>query len=297
MVNLEIKPLKNHDLYNVISIDHEIFNRLSPRSAVNLKGLYITDPQGCFALWDNDKLVGYSFCRTMGSEGYLGPVGILPRYQKKGYGKKLISATLKYLKLKCSVIGLETQPEAGANLGLYHKMGFKTGFPSLILQLPDSIISGKLCQIESISKMDISQQHFYLDTIDNWTRENLEGISYKRDLSITNKSGGIVLVAQKSGEPYGFLASFKSFFPHIWGVVETHRYQDEILISLLSNFRKSHGPGAVLLEVNTRYQKLVEILLKNDFKIKKSVNRMLLTGYEGKHMETSQDLIFRSWHA
>jgi hypothetical protein len=224
-------------------------------------------------------------------------VGILPEYQGQGWGKKLISHSLKYLKSRCQVIGLEVRPEAGENIGLYHQIGFRNGFPSYILQVPEHINSGKLCHVESFLDMEPSQVELYIQMIDNWTQENLGGLSFKRDIVLTQQSGGLILVAQKSGEPYGFLASFQNVFPHLWGVIEPHRYCEEILMSLLSNYRKRQGPGEILLEVNTRYDKLVDILLNKGFKIKKSVNRMILQGYSGSHLEKSSDLVFRSWHA
>jgi GNAT superfamily N-acetyltransferase len=293
---LNIKPLIDENLFEILSIDREAFSRVQPRSIVNLKGLWLSDPKGCFALWDENKLVGYSFCRTMGSEGYLGPVGIIPSYQKKGWGRKLILSSLEYLKSSCSVIGLEVRPEAGDSLGLYHKIGFRTGFPSFILQLPENIRGGQLFKIESFSELTETQQKTLLDKIDGWTREELQGVSYKLDLTLTYHGGGLVLVAKKDSKPLGFISSFKSVFPHLWGVVKPHRYQDEILMTLLSSFRDFHGPGEVLLEVNTRYQDLVDLLLKNNFKIQKSVNRMLLKGYEGEYLQESSSFIFRSWH-
>ena len=47
----------------------------------------MSDPEGCFVLKDESKIVGFNYSKTMGNEGYLGPLGILPSYQNKGLGK------------------------------------------------------------------------------------------------------------------------------------------------------------------------------------------------------------------
>jgi hypothetical protein len=66
---------------------------------------------------------------------------------------------------------------------------------------------------------------------------------------------------------------------------------------VLNNFMGIHGSEEIFLEVNTRYHKLVDYLLENKFRIKKSVNRMLLTAFEGRHLEKSSHFVMRAWHA
>lgn len=73
--------------------------------------------------------------------------------------------------------------------------------------------------------------------------------------------------------------------------------QKDVLKLSLNTFREAHGPGNVLLEVNSRYYELVDFLLEEDFRIQKSVNRMLLTDYEGQHLNKSPNFVMRAWHA
>jgi len=35
---------------------------------------------------DSNRIVGYNYSKTMGNEGYLGPLSIMPEYQNNGLG-------------------------------------------------------------------------------------------------------------------------------------------------------------------------------------------------------------------
>ncbi len=114
--------MEEEHLDEIIRIDEATFNRTEPRSIENLHALRISDPDGCFVIKDANRIVGYTYSKTIGNEGYLGPLGIIPEYQNKGLGKALILKSMKYLVKTCNVIGLEVLPENG--IGLYQRMGF-----------------------------------------------------------------------------------------------------------------------------------------------------------------------------
>lgn len=54
----------------IVKIDEAAFNRSEPRSISNLESLRISDPEGCFVLMDNNRVVGYNYSKTMGSEEF-----------------------------------------------------------------------------------------------------------------------------------------------------------------------------------------------------------------------------------
>ena len=64
--------MNDSHLEKILRIDQDAFQRDEPRTVSNLKGLREGDPEGCFVLMDGNDLVGYSFNKTMGEEGYLG---------------------------------------------------------------------------------------------------------------------------------------------------------------------------------------------------------------------------------
>lgn len=81
---MRIRRMEDKDLAPISKIDHVAFGHEKPRSIENLKALKLSDPEGCFVLEDNSVIIGYNFSKSMGNEGYLGPLGILPEYQNSG---------------------------------------------------------------------------------------------------------------------------------------------------------------------------------------------------------------------
>ena len=108
--------------------------------------------------------------------------------------------------------------------------------------------------------------------------------------------GGEIINPLQKKEPLGVLASYTGVFFHLWGVIGPSPYQKDVLGLALKNFRETHVPGEILLEVNSRYI-TVDFLLENNFQIQKSVNRMLLTDFEGQHLKESSHFVMRAWHA
>ena len=308
---MQITMMGEEHLETIIKLDQMAFQREEPRSLQNLQGLREGDEEGCFVLMDDQELVGYSFSKTMGDEGYLGPLGIHPSLQGQGHGKKLIQRSLDYLQRHCKVVGLEVRPEAGNNLGLYHKLGFHSTYSSLILKVPEKLSDPeKKANLKYGVNQDddnLTAEFFQpplndgeetvLDKIDKWTRKELGGVSYHKDLNLASEGGGDVLIALYNDEPVGFLTFYPGVFLHLWGAVKPHPSQDQILKEMLILFCEIHGQGEVLLEVNTRYHVLVDFLLKEDFRIEKSVVRMLLEDFEGEHLKKSQNMVMKAWHA
>lgn len=320
---MKIELMNDSHLEEILKIDQMAFEREEPRTLLNLQGLRIGDPHGCVVLLDGKKMMGYSFTKTMGEEGYLGPVGIKPSIHGQGWGQKLIQHSLDYLKGRCKVIGLEVRPEAGNNLGLYHKLGFQSTFPSLIMEVPekieiqpemsegdneDNLIEDHLIvdnydnrisdfKVELSSEMSENRIKTFLDKIEKWTRQELKGVSYRSDLELAHAGGGQIIIISHEEEPLGFLASYSQVFLHLWGAIKPTTYQKDVLMVGLHLFREITPQGEVLLEVNTRYHKLTDLFVDEGFKIRKSVNRMLLKGFEGNYLNRSSDFVMRAWHA
>ena len=104
------------------------------RTRANVLACQERDPEGCFVAEEESQVVGFIFSRTWGSVGWFGTFAVLPEYQGRGIGQRLIAASLDYLRHEAGrVIGLETMPESAYNLGLYLKLAFRATFPTLSL--------------------------------------------------------------------------------------------------------------------------------------------------------------------
>lgn len=226
--------MKDSHLEKILEIDQTAFEREEPRTVSNLKGLREADPEGCFVLTDGMDLVGYSFTKTMGEEGYLGPLGIHPSCHGQGWGQKLIQRSLDYLKSQCKVIGLEVRPEAGNNIGLYHKLDFHSSFPSLILEVPKNFptqqgISEKdnLGEnegmgnyiVEIYSEIPENRKKLFLDKIELWNKQDLKGLSFRKDLELINTGDRDIIIISNEEEPLGFLAYYSVVFLHCGGLL------------------------------------------------------------------------------
>lgn len=294
--------MDDDDLEEIITIDETAFNRTDPRTIANLKALMISDPEGCFVVTDGNDIVGYNYSKSMGSEGYIGPLGLLPEYQNKGLGKILIQKTLDHLSGKCNVIGLEVLPEKGNIIGLYQKIGFISGFPSYLFGIKQDqeikIEYSNEFHVENASNMTKAQFQSIIDGVDDWTYNSLEGLNFNKDLKATKDLKGIVLVCFDGTDPVGFLAYSKLLIPTLWGAVDsgnTVDNQKQIISDLLHHFNEINGFNEVILQINSRHIILVDMVLKMGFKLNRSVNRMYLKGFEGSHLKMSNNFIMRSW--
>ena len=291
-----MERMKTEHLTDIISVDEIAFNRSEKRNLENLEAARLSDPQGCFVLLDGQRLVGYSCSRTMGSQGYLGPLSLLPQYQFKGYGRLLISKNLEYLKLHCKVIGLEVLPELGDNIGLYHKLGFFTGLPSLLFHFPRQLEpAGPEFQVKVLSDTSSFNQHHIIQKIDAWTGKKFEGVSYAGDLRATLDHQGLVLAAFDNNQPVAFLAYSETILPYLWGVVKPIEAQKDVMKHLLTTFSQINNLEGVIAQVNSRYRDLVDLLVDLNFKVHRSVNRMYLKGYGGDGLKISRDMVMKGW--
>jgi ribosomal protein S18 acetylase RimI-like enzyme len=295
--------MEEEDLEEIIRIDETTFKRPEPRSIKNLSALRMSDPEGCFVLKDKSKIVGYNYSKTMGNEGYLGPIGIMQSYQNRGLGKALISKSMDYLLKNCDVIGLEVLPENGNVIGLYQRMGFTSGFPSYLFQISEEFKIKKInsddLYISNASENGQSEYDAILSDIDEWTNSSFNGLSFRNDLNITFELDGDILVVFNGDKPAGFLAYSQNLIPTVWGAVDSnikdYKLQKKIMKSLILHFYDLNGVEDVVIQINSRYNVLVDILFKMGFKLKRSINRMYYNGLEGDGFKQSNQLLIRPW--
>ena len=295
--------MEEEDLVEIIRIDETTFERPEPRSLKNLSALRKFDPEGCFVLKDENKIVGYNYSKTMDNEGYLGPLGIIQNYQNRGLGKALISKSIDYLVKNCRVIGLEVLPENGNVIGLYQRMGFAPGFPSYLLQISEELkiekINSRDLHVINVNKIASSEYDTLLNGIEKWINSSFNGLSFKNDLDATFDLGGDILVALYGDKPVGFLAYSHNIIPTLWGAVDSsikdYKLQKEIIESIMLQFSELNGFVDVIIQINSRYNVLVDILFEMGFKLKRSINRMYYSGFEGPGFNQSNQLLIRPW--
>jgi GNAT superfamily N-acetyltransferase len=291
--------MKDEHLNQLMSIDELTFQRDEPRSLENLSALKRSDPGGCLVMQDGEEIIGYTYSKTMGNEGYLGPLGIIPKYRNMGLGKVLIQKNLDYLRKKCKIIGLEALPENGDVIGFYQKMGFVSGFPSYIFHIPKKLkMDPPIRDVSLKNASDMGELEFsnVLNGIKKW---DLNQINFTQNLSLTQELGGNILMAFNGEYPVGFLAYSQTLNPIVLGAVNNTNLnlnlQQDIFKILINNFSPIKNCNNAVLQVNSQYDVLVDLMIEMGFKLYRSINRMYLKGYEGNNLEKRNELIMMPW--
>ena len=73
---------------------------------------------------ENKRIIGSSWMTWDGRRIYLHHFGILPEYQKQGLGRKLVEASLEWLREQGQQVKLEVHKENYKAKQLYEKLGF-----------------------------------------------------------------------------------------------------------------------------------------------------------------------------
>jgi ribosomal-protein-alanine N-acetyltransferase len=120
---VEIRKMQPSDLNCLILIEREIF--LFPWSLGNfadsIKAGYI-----CHVLEQADTLIGYGIMMMSPEEAHILTLGIAARWQKKGWGKKLLQHFILYAKdVNAKSMLLDVRESNHGAAQLYHQMGFQ----------------------------------------------------------------------------------------------------------------------------------------------------------------------------
>ncbi|MBD3349657.1 MAG: GNAT family N-acetyltransferase [Candidatus Eisenbacteria bacterium] len=141
-----IRRMAESDLASVAEVEAGVFtdwyrvHRRDPeplpeRTIEELKYATSIDPDGNrVAVAADGAIVGFILARSWGSVGWFGTFGVPTQFQGLGIGKALVACTVEHLGRTASIIGLETMPESGANIGMYAKSGFALGYPTVIME-------------------------------------------------------------------------------------------------------------------------------------------------------------------
>lgn len=162
-----IFPNEDGTLNILASLDRNLF-----MEKTNL--FYIDDNIKYYIAYEEDKQVGitgiYSYQKD---EAWLAWFGILPKYQSKGYGKKLLEKTIEKVKEQgYQVFRLYTDRIENARaIKLYEKLGF----------------TGEKYTAEKLSyNCWIYSKDLYSDNIRLWNNKNLK-LSYQSELDHMDK--------------------------------------------------------------------------------------------------------------
>ncbi len=278
---------------------------LPQRTRTNVLTLWEKDPQGCFVAEDDGEVVGLIFSRTWGGVGWFGTFGVLPEYQGRGIGKRLIAASLEYLRQDDErVIGLETMPESPSNLGLYLRQGFQVRFPTLLLSTTPDRFTVDCVTLPLWSSTDSGVRERWLAELREASGRIRPGLDYSKEIVTTARRGlGETLVLTHDSRAIGLSITWLVGSREGWGkeqanvqVMALHpAYTDPTTFGTLLRATEAlacaHGKQELIIPVNARHSWAVEQLLLRGYRVERAMVRMVLKGTdEGASTDGCVDL-------
>lgn len=281
--------MKHADISRVRNIDATAFSMKEnvKRKRTNIVAALHYPAQGSFVL-QTPQIVGYVFTRIWGSIGWIGPLGVHPHKQGKGYGKKLLTHAVSFLeKHKCTTIGLETMSDSPYNVGLYANQGFRLTIPTVILQKQVKK-PGTLSNDQKYQPPIFTCSHEALTTISSLSTTVLKGLDYTWEVenALTYNWGALFMVGKD--RPQGF--SLIRTSPKLTQTPESTLNTEILLTStkskcvfhtLLQNieaFAKKHDYTQVTIPANGVNTNAITWLLKRNYNVKSIKLRMIYTG-------------------
>lgn len=288
---IKIEPMKPADFQEIARIDEAIFNRDGQiRPVENIAALFCHASAGCFVA-KNSGVVGYVFSKILGDVGYVGPLGVMPKYRGGGLGKQMIEQSVQFLKnAGCKTIGLETRAEIADNIGLYMAMGFRPA-PITLSFVPKQSPQTSLSQ-DVYGKYEICPKEADL-FFHKVTKAS--GIDLGPDFRFCENNGPAdVYFVKNHGELNGFLAYTPILYPHVWGGFINH-FSNQDFMALYKKLQQKNLGESLAVRANSRYTSLYK-LIGRSFNAERCLVRMLLNGYEGDFLnETEAAVVLRSW--
>jgi ribosomal protein S18 acetylase RimI-like enzyme len=266
--------------------------QLHRRTRTNVLACREKDPEGCFVAEADGHVVGFIFSRTWGGVGWFGTFAVLPKYQRRGIGQRLIAASLEYLRQDPSrVIGLETMPESPYNLGLYLRQGFQARLPTLLLGKTLGETTAGNGDLPRWSSADAGTRERWLAELREATGHIRPGLDYSKEITsnarrrlgetlvLTDGAGAIGLsVVRLVSACEGRGAERASV--RVLALHPNHTEDDTLraILAATEALARSHGQQVVTMAVNARHTWALERLLQWGYRVERVAVHMVLNG-------------------
>ncbi len=303
-----VRVMTESDLPAVAEIEAGVFtdwyrayrkpqDSLPERSLQSLRYTTSLDPEAnLVAIAADGAMVGFILARTWGRVGWFGTFGVPTQFQGLGIGSGLVDHVLEYLRPRADIIGLETMPESGPNLGLYARAGFGATFPTMIMELSlvrtaERYNGLSADEVRVLSAADSGARRRTLSEIRDISAALLPGLDYSREVAACEEHGlgDTFLVEGPTGGLDGFAVlrtmPFRSQDTSGRGYIHLLAIRpgaDEraVLIELLRQVWSrgaSLGLTQIITGINGRYRDATALLLESGFRGVRAAIRMAST--------------------
>jgi len=151
-------------------------------------------------LWRTDRggVAAFNIAHRSGTEGWMGPLAVLPELQARRIGRTVVEFGVDHLRaLGCQVIGLETMPRTMDNIGFYSQLGFVPG-PLTITVTLDAATSET--PITLLGRLPQLERDDSVDECAALTRSLRDGYAFTREIRITDALAiGDTVVLRRAG--------------------------------------------------------------------------------------------------
>ena len=264
--------------------------KLPIRKRTHILALLKKDPEGCFIAEEEGREVGFIFSRTWGTIGWFGTFAVLSEYQGSGIGKRLIAASLDYLRREPKrVIGLETMPESPFNLGLYLKRGFQPRFLTLLLNKNLEPSTGIKTELPYWSQVNQATWRRWLADLREAANGIYPGLDYTKEIiSMAGYGFGETLVLTNDSRAIGMsivrLMSSRENWDEEQANIQiltmhpdyTNEETFHSLLDATETLARAQGKQKIALPVNGQHIWALERLLGWGYLVDRAMVRMVL---------------------
>lgn len=305
-MNFTLRQMGEQDLRAVAEIEAGVFtdwyrmyrhepDPLGERTLEQMRYATSLDPAGNHvAVGADGALVGFLFSRTWGSVGWFGTFGVPTQFHGLGIGSALVERAVEHLSRTASIIGLETMPESGPNMGLYTRAGFVLTHPTLILELSlirelERFRGARMEDVQAWSELGRSESVRALVETREVSGAIIRGFDLSQEVEAVTAHGiGRTLLSRgKGGRLDGFAilrtAPFRrgdnSGRAYIHALcVRPEADAGPVVEDLLRQVWATStalGLSRVAVGLNSRYQKAIRLLMEHGFRILRAGIRMV----------------------
>jgi GNAT superfamily N-acetyltransferase len=240
-------------------------------------------------LWRDDRhqIVAFNIAHRSGTEGWMGPLCVLPAFQGRGLGTTVVQAGMSWLRRQgARVIGLETMPRTVDNIGFYSTLGFVPGPLTITLTL-ESVGDDRPLQL--LSRLSPLERERALAACQALTARLMPGYDYTREITLTEQLAlGDTLLLGNPEAPRGFAVC------HSVSLVEG-RVRDELRVlklvlshsgdladmaRALQDFSKRAGTARVAIRLQGAYTAAYQSLMALGARVRWTDLRMSVFGWD-----------------
>jgi GNAT superfamily N-acetyltransferase len=247
-----------------------------------------------------NEIVAFNMVHYSGGEGWMGPLAVRTDLQGRGFGRRVVTAGIDYLKGHgATTIGLETMPRTVDNIGFYTNLGFLPGH--LTVTLSREIGRQAPANDTRLSAAGADQDRLMSECV-SLTSRLRPGADFTREVSLTAELGlGDTSVVLEGKKLRGFT---------IWhgAPLAADRAPDELrvlklvaddletarrLLAQLEVVAAGKGLQRITLRAETARGEAFRALVQDGFEVLWTDLRMTLSGYP--EPSPAGGVVFSNW--